>query len=172
MLIHQTNYCSKGYSWTLLVPLLLLLPISSLCCSSPRATQDPIYAPPQTAKTVEDIHFDLQVQTRDGQLEFLHPQKRRFRFRESDYLVAIDNDVIRAGGESYVHAWLYIYNKSFKEWRCFQVTHFRNVSRIDSAFDEAKGQIVIKCIGNETLNGEVLTIFNLEATSDDAAYVR
>jgi len=133
---------------------------------------DPLYAPPQVAEKDEDIHFGLMTTNRQGRLDYLQPAKRRFRYRGSDYLVAIDNNVIGDGGEAYTHAWLYTYNKAFKQWRCFQATHFRRFSVIDAELDVKKGQILIKCIGNESGKGTVLTMFNLEATSDDAAYVR
>jgi len=52
-----------------------------------------------------------------------------------------------------------------------EVTHFRNASAIDAELDKTKGQILIKAVGNQFPNGQVLTTLNLDATSDDAAYV-
>ena len=94
----------------------------------------PFYSPPQCARTEADIHFTIGTTNRHGQFEFLQPEKRHFRWQKRDYLVAIDNDIIGMGGESYTHAWLYIYNKAFKDWRCFQVSHFRCVGGLVAVF--------------------------------------
>jgi len=131
----------------------------------------PFYSPPQCARTEADIHFTIGTTNRHGQFEFLQPEKRHFRWQKRDYLVAIDNDIIGMGGESYTHAWLYIYNKAFKDWRCFQVSHFRCVGGLVAVFDAQKGEIGI-CGEGAGTRPITLTTFNLAATSDDASYVR
>jgi hypothetical protein len=135
------------------------------------ASADPFYAPPQFAATVEAIHFGITFSNRQGQLEFAQPLKRQFQHHDREYLVAIDNDIIGDGGEAYTHAWFYIYNRRFKEWRCFQTSHFTCVAAIDAELDSKTGQIEIRAVLNGDKKGAILATFNLVATSDDAAYI-
>ncbi len=76
----------------------------------------------------------------------------------------IGSDII-GDSEPYLHCWLYAYNVSVKEWRCFQITHFRHVSMIDAVLKEDKGEIHIISTGNDDTHGTVITTFNLIATS-------